>query len=458
MEIKKLLAVILVILAASPMFAKKGKKAKRAAPEPGLETVAAQDSGNEASSPDSAAPAKDAESAGKDSAESSGNHPRYTISAIEEPEPGLNYYVTRDENERIHFVQKLSWNKIPDIKHYHIVIQRLGDNGEWSEVLQKDLHENKIEVSLEAGKYRFQVSVVNLFDQTEKSSEWRNFEVLKALQPKIDAMQTDSMFLNSKKATGLFTLRGENLTENTMFTMEQRDADPPKIIYGRIASISPDGQSADVQFNLAEISEGKYEIYAQNPGGLSVISKTIHIKNKKDRNWRFLASAGYTFPLTFFDGTFNKYTGNNFYPLSGTARVEVISFHTKYGDFGFMAMGNFTRFGNETESYSLEGYYTNALGGLVWQKYFIPKKLCIDVHAGAGAGYLFGVKIKNMQLPASKPNEMNSLALAFGGGLGLQYHIGEHFYMEGAVDFVDTMFGGMNLGMIYPSISIGGMF
>lgn len=470
MAIRKLLAAALVLACVSfNAAAKKNKAAEKEKTAPALEAADASDNSN-ASDNAGASDSSDKDEAlkndgaeGKDAAASEAggesNHSRYTISAIEAPEPGLNYYVTKDEKDNVKFVQKLSWNKISDIKHYHITIEKNSEAG-WAPVLEKDLNENKIEVSLPAGNYRFQIGVVNLFDQLEKSSDWKFFEVLKATQPKIEAMQTDSLYLNSKKATGLFTLRGENLTESTIFTMEQRNSDPPKILYGRIASISPDGQSADVQFDLAEISEGKYEIYAQNPGGLSVISKSITIKNKKDRSWRIAFSAGYTLPMTFFDGTFNKYTKSNFYPISATARASLISFHTKYGNFGFGLNGNFTRFSADTENYSLGGYYANALLGALWQKYFIPEKLCLEARVGAGAAYMFGTRFTNKKFTdfEVKSPEVKSLALAFGGGLGLQYHVGKHFYVEGAVDFVDALFGGMNLGMIYPSISVGGMF
>ena len=457
MENKFFRLVALLLLFVCPLsFAAKNKKSKYAikTSEGGI-VAEGRVNQNELEAPaepapETPAPAEEA-SDGVDHAS-----PRYEISAIEDAAEGKNYYITRDENNNFSFVQKLSWNKISDIKHYHITIEKNSEAG-WLPVLEKDLNENKIEVSLPAGNYRFQIGVVNLFDQLEKSSDWKFFEVLKATQPKIEAMQTDSLYLNSKKATGLFTLRGENLTESTIFTMEQRNSDPPKILYGRIASISPDGQSADVQFDLAEISEGNYEIYAQNPGGLSVISKSITIKNKKDRNWRIAFSAGYTLPMTFFDGTFNKYTKSDFYPISATARASLISFHTKYGNFGFGLNGNFTRFSADTENYSLGGYYANALLGLVWQKYFIPEKLCLEARVGAGAAYMFGTRFTNKKFTYKSP-DVKSLALAFGGGLGLQYHVGKHFYVEGAVDFVDALFGGMNLGMIYPSISVGGMF
>ena len=442
MECKKLLAAALLIAVFSLNVWAKKKPAKEA------EAAASSELANDSEAATSALAAPDSS---------------YSISAMEEQAPGQNYYITKDENQNLRFVQKLSWNKIEDIKSYRISIERSMDDGTWMQVLDKDLLENKIEVSLEPGKYRFHVSVINLFDQLEKSSDWKYFEVLKATQPKIDAAQADSIYLNSKKANGIFTIEGENLTSGTVFTMEQKDYDPPKILQGRVLSVDPEGKSAQVQFDIKEMQEGKCEIYATNPGGLSVISKTIQIKKKKERNWRFVISGGYTLPLTFFDGTFSDYTEHNFYPLSGTARMGVISFHTKYGDFGFGMTGNYSGFSNDTDTYSMSGHYVNGLAGLIWQKYLIPQKLCIDVHAGAGVALILGTRFYNKKYTYMgnyivRSRELNSMALAFGGGLGVQYHPAKHFYMEAAVDFINAKFGGMNLGMFYPSVSIGGMF
>lgn len=54
--------------------------------------------------------------------------------------------------------------------------------------------------------------------------------------------------------------------------------------------------------------------------------------------------------------------------------------------------------------------------------------------------------------------KLMALGLAFGGGLGIQYHLGKHFYLEGNIDFIDAKFSDMNLGMFYPSLGFGGMF
>ena len=269
MESKKLLAALLILLAAAPFFAKKPKAHKYAIksskgevmakgkfkdgkelPAPAADSLSQEsDSSAEAAPSDQESDSADNPSPDNSAADSSiageaGS--RYMISAIEAPNEGQNYYITKDENNEFSFVQKLSWSAVKDIKNYRITIQRKNEDGEWTQVLEKDLFENKIELSLAAGTYRFQVGVVNLFDQLEKSTEWKNFEVLKATQPKIEAMQTESLVLNSKKADGVFTIEGENLTPNTKFTMEQKEAEPPKVIQGTILSVESDGKSAQV--------------------------------------------------------------------------------------------------------------------------------------------------------------------------------------------------------------------
>ena len=464
MESKKLLAALLILLTAAPTFAKKQKKHKYALKGAGGQ-VMASGKFNESEIPGEPAAAP-APSAPDDSSISGEAGSRYTISAIEAPNEGQNYYITKDENNEFSFVQKLSWNAIPDIKNYRITIQRKQDDGSWVQVLEKDLYENKIEVSLPAGDYRFQVGVVNLFDQLEKSTEWKSLVVLKATQPKIEAMQTESLYLNSKKADGVFTLNGENLTANTKFTMEQKDSEPPKILQGTILSVSPDGNSAQVQFDIKEINEGKYEIYAQNPGGLSVISKSITIKKEKDRLWRFLISADYACPVTFFDGTFNRYEPVSYYPFSAGGRMSFVSTRGKFGNFGFGMGGYYTYFDYDKERYSMSGHYANFLGYLVYQRQLIPQRLCLEARLGVGAAGLIGVNSQNktifnfgtMQFRMGPNPQLFAIGIAFGGGLGIQYYPGKHFYVEANIDFVNAKFSDMNLGMFYPSLGFGGKF
>ncbi|MBR5965598.1 MAG: hypothetical protein IK015_05740 [Treponema sp.] len=383
------------------------------------------------------------------------NSSRYEISAIEDAAEGKNYYITRDENNNFSFVQKLSWNKIKDIKNYRITIERMTDAG-WVQVMEKDLFENKIEVSLEAGKYRFQVSVINLFDQLEKSSEWQNFEVLKALQPGIDNLQTDSLFLNKKKADGTFTLNGKNLNENTIFTMEKKDCEPPKILYGKVLSLSEDGSSAQVQFDISQVDQGRYEIYAQNPGGLSVISKTLHIKERNIWDFHILASAGYAFPIEVMGGYISKYRKSAIYPVSGATRITFMALHTKMGDLGLFAGANYSLLKAETKHYKFSGHYISALGGLAYQYFFKPK-ICLDIHGGAGMAWIMDANFTN-NYTGQTSYSFNGTGLAFGGGLAIQYNVARHFYVEGGIDFVLAKFKDMNVGMACPSISVGGKF
>lgn len=478
------LVALLMIITSSLSFAAKSKKNKYAirssngsdviegrlkqnkldtGPDPSPSTEAASDSEPAptdsvlAVEPDVAAESEAAEDVPEEAPKSVDHKDsRYEISAIEDAAEGKNFYITRDENNNFSFVQKLSWNKISDIKNYRITIERMVDEG-WIQILEKDLFENKIELSLEAGKYRFQVSVINLFDQLEKSSGWQNFEVLKALQPGIDNLQTDSMYLSSKKADGTFTLNGKNLTENTIFTMEKKDCEPPKILYGKILSLSDDGSSAQVQFDITQIDEGKYEIYAQNPGGLSVISKTLHIKQKKDRHWRFMASAGYAIPLEAMTGSLSHYRQSSVYPASATTRLTFMALHTKFGDFGFNAGATYSLLNSDAKHYKFSGHYITALGGLTYQAFIKPEKVCFDIHGGAGMAWIMNAMFQN-KYTGQTSYSFNGAALAFGGGLAIQYYFAKHFYVEGNIDFTYAMFKDMSVGMACPSVSVGGKF
>ncbi len=383
---------------------------------------------------------------------------RYEISAIEEPAEGLNYYITKDENNQYSFVQKLSWNKINDIKNYRITIERLTDAG-WVQVLEKDLTENRIEVSLEAGQYRFQVGVINLFDQLEKSSRWQNFEVLKALQPKIDNLQTETTYLSSKKADGTFTLNGSNLNEKTIFTMEKKDVEPPKILYGKVISLSEDGKSAQVQFDINDIDEGKYEIYAQNPGGLSVISRTIQIRKNKDVyfDFHFSGGVGYSITLDALNSPLSHYRKSSVYPISGSGRLTFMLLNSKMGNFGLFGSGYYSMLKADATHYKFSGHYITALGGLAYQKAIKPEKVILDIHGGAGMSFMMDACFENKHTGQSSYN-FNGSALAFGGGLAIQYIFAKHFYVEGDIDFIYSKFKDMSVGMAYPSVSVGGRF
>jgi hypothetical protein len=70
---------------------------------------------------------------------------------------------------------------------------------------------------------------------------------------------------------------------------------------------------------------------------------------------------------------------------------------------------------------------------------------------------IFGLSFENKSTGQKSPT-LNSVGLAFGGGLGLQYHFAKHLYAEVAGDFVFCKFQDMSFGMIYPSASFGGRF
>ncbi|MDE5776556.1 MAG: hypothetical protein K2H67_06740, partial [Treponemataceae bacterium] len=48
---------------------------------------------------------------------------------ISEFEIKKNYYIEKDSRQRTKFVQRLSWQKIPNVEHYEVEIQKfIGDS------------------------------------------------------------------------------------------------------------------------------------------------------------------------------------------------------------------------------------------------------------------------------------------------------------------------------------------
>lgn len=111
----------------------------------------------------------------------------------------------------------------------------------------------------------------------------------------------------------------------------------------------------------------------------------------------------------------------------------------------------------ETKHYKFSGHYITALGGLAYQRTIKPEKIILDIHGGAGMSFMMNAYFENNHTGQSSYN-FNGSALAFGGGLAIQYIFAKHFYIEGDVDFIYSKFKDMSVGMAYPSVSVGGRF
>lgn len=405
------------------------------------------------------------------------------------PENEESFYLAEDEDKNPMFVQKLSWKAVTNAKNYKIEIQKL-EEAKYKTIFEKELVENSVEISLEHGKYRFQISVQDVFDQ-EKSSGWREFEILQALPPKINDISPRTFTLNKKdafadetaemffyapgfskedrknlkekkkiKMTETLAISGENLLDETFFILRKIGANEE--VKGNISGIDENPETGEkivlMDFDLRDFSVGEYSLYARNPGGLSDTFESIEVEEfKRKIDVDLMMSAGYVLPVAFYDKSISKYAEKNIFPASANAKIAILPWHKKFGNFGIGLIANYSNFKNDARLYTFAGNHLSVVLNAVFQRYIIDQMLGFDVHAGIGMGMVFGCEFKNKLTEIESP-KMTALGLEIGAGFAVQYYPIKHLYLEVGLDFVHTEFMDTSFGRLYPSVSVGGMF
>lgn len=389
---------------------------------------------------------------------------------ISESEIEKNYYIEKDSRQRTKFVQRLSWQRIPNVEHYEVEIQKFTGNpnfpsadskDDWKIVFKETVSQNFVEVSLESGIYRFQVSAANLLDR-EKKSEWERFVVLKALMPKINSISPKKVYVNSTKNNdGIFLLRGENFLSQTSFTLlaAEMDGSEREILQGKILDVSADGKTAHVQFDSEQIQEGSYKIAAKNPGDFSDVSEAFSAKTKFISFETVQLGASYFLPVLVYDGTLEKCMDSKISLLNAGADISLLFLIKNKAHVGAGLKANYSRISAKPEFYDLSGNYLTTMFSLIYQAHIIPQKLILDLHASMGVAMIYDAQFDYTAVEFSSPN-LNAAGLAFGGGFALQYHPGKakHFFVAAGADFVHTKFTDMSCGSFSPQISFGVKF
>ena len=186
-----------------------------------------------------------------------------------------NYRHYTDSSGNIVFAQKLTWQKYENIDHYRIEIEEISKTSRRAKVLDKTTEENSIEVNLPAGTYRYRISIYNVLGNLETKSEWKEFEIFKATQPKIESISPENVEIekDAEDKRKTLELTGENLLRQSKY----RISDSGGTTDGKVETA--DGNSATVTFYFQGFPAGEYKLTVKNPGGLeSEAAFTLTIK------------------------------------------------------------------------------------------------------------------------------------------------------------------------------------
>lgn len=428
----------------------------------------------------------------------------------------VNYRHFVNDDGEIVFIQKLEWKKYENIDHYRIELEEIDKTSKKATVLDKNIEENSIELTLKSGTYRYRISVFNVLGKLEARSNWLEFEVFKATKPKITSVLPNEIEFYETDENKVFTieLSGENLLRESKY----RIIDKGGMTEGKL--VFANGDCAKLNFDFTGFQSGEYEIFVKNPGGLeekisiNVLVKEIETpepeepeqqeaptieeeeleenpeveKNedtpqieekseqqkepeKKEKEKLVLdfdldVALGTAFVYQvmgkqYIDGKFYKeFFGKDFIVPVFSGKISFLPFKTQLGNFGIGLSGDFAQIkankDRRFKSYDLSGNIISGVGLLVYQKP-LSTKFTLELHSGAGISLM-----NNFTYSYSTPRgnydskSLNSTSTIIDAGFSVQFNIYKGLFAEIGSDFVYNT--SLSIGNLEPKIHLGWKF
>ena len=368
--------------------------------------------------------------------------------ADESPEQ-QNYYIDRSEGEA-RFIQRLMWVETDYVLRYEVIVEKRENDGTYREAERISTEHNFAEFSLTAGRYRYRIDLYDLIDQLTSSTEWREFDIIRALQPVITGFSPQAFYLDEDNVWEI-TLRGKNLLPDSEIYLVQNDS---KIIPLRQIC---EGESSLLVFFWASLVIGEYSIYVKNPGGLDTQLGPFIITNKK--RFDLNISLGYTpivplYGYLFKDSDFEAPFPDGIYPPGAAVKANFFPFKRVWGNLGIELSGSFAILRNEREYYSTEAFLLNTHLSFLYQKYFLKKTFALSVGLGAGAVTLYDF---HFTYPVGNQTESKTTIIPSTiEELSFMVFVIKPFFINTGIDFIQVFSADKPMpGFIRPFILAG---
>ncbi len=350
------------------------------------------------------------------------------------------------------FKQVLRWDAVPYALRYGVEIERSSETGAWSAVQSLETAETTAEVSLSAGDYRYRVTVFDVLGKPARASEWFDFKVRKAVQPRISGIEPERVWLEERN-DGKFTVEGANLLPDTEYYFRSPERSGPGY-RGAIVEIDPKARKAVLAFPVDRMDIGSYELVAENPGGLSARSDRVTVKYQKPVD--IDVSAGYMPLFIPTDPTFKTYFDGTAVPLGTAVKVTFIPVKRSFGFFGAGLLLAAARAGASFETYELSTNWLTAHANFAYQKPLIKQRLNFDARIGVGATMLQDLRFvldNGVESPDYSPWSISACA-----GAGLHIYPMKRLYVDVACDVSYAFMSDMFSLAVCPSLTAGWQF
>ena len=387
-----------------------------------------------------------------------------------------SYAVKTQEGFTIH--QIIAFPAVPNTLYYEVEIEQITAAGP-APIEKLQTNENKFEVSLRAGSYRYRITSYSNGNRLEGQSGWQDFVIFPAIQPEAEAYQPFyGLYYETAKNTGSITVYGRDFSAESEFALvrSKKDAEFAGVPLENIKNaIIPDQiivseNQALLIFSRSALKRGNYDIFIRNPGGMFTLLGEVRAGYKEDSD--FTLSFGYSPTFAFFDIENAWYetpdsTGkwvwkdknlDRFNPLGFYIRFALIPIKTRFGNFGIEAQldfitDNYTKDKKE-QSTGFSGSFMDSLKfGTINLLYQFPQteRWQHNIRVGVGAGESYHKELVNSFYEGAEAY------IYIDAGYSAQFFLWKNLYAEAGIDllFARGISGSHTHFMIRPGLGLG---
>ena len=170
------------------------------------------------------------------------------------------------------FIQKLSWVEDKNAFDYKVEIR--GVETSYKSLLESDT--SFVEVSLPAGKYRYRVYAFDFLGRQASVSDWRDFTVLKAVQPQVVNKEKTVVPVKDDKKVSI-PVDVKSIEEDSKVELVNKETN--QVVEGKLdVKVDDKNQLVASEAVFPMVEEGNWVVKVTNPSGLFTESEEIKVE------------------------------------------------------------------------------------------------------------------------------------------------------------------------------------
>ena len=175
------------------------------------------------------------------------------------------------------FKQKLSWVEDKNAFDYKVEIR--GVETSYKSLLESDT--SFVEVSLPAGKYRYRVYAFDFLGRQASVSDWRDFTVLKAVQPQVVNKEKTVVPVKDDKKVSI-PVDVKSIEEDSKVELVNKETN--QVVEGKLdVKVDDKNQLVASEAVFPMVEEGNWVVKVTNPSGLFTESEEIKVESNVAR-------------------------------------------------------------------------------------------------------------------------------------------------------------------------------